>query len=189
MHPSHGSAGVWEGSGRRSSGPSSWPRSRSSPRSGAGSQSPQPRPCSSGSTPWCRLWRRIRSARGARPEYTVGGHHDAMRYPPTARLCIGIFLPIFRWGIDSSSSSDGPSGGAAGMEANKMRLTLDRASTLQRWLKGWRSRASACAEAVKPPSVGRPAKERLIPRRSAVPCAIANTRWKCLPGEMPSVPG
>ena len=35
----------------------------------------------------------------------VGGHHDAMRYPPTARLCMGIFLlPIFQWGIDSSSS-------------------------------------------------------------------------------------
>ena len=31
-------------------------------------------------------------------------------------------------------------------------------STLQRWLKVWRSRVSACAGAVKPPSTGRPTK-------------------------------
>ena len=76
----------------------------------------------------------------------------------TSALMIGS--NSLRWGIDSSSSppsaSDGPSGEAAGMEANKRRLTLDLASTLQRWLKVWRSRASACAEAVKPPSAGRP---------------------------------
>ena len=44
------------------------------------------------------------------------------------------------------------------MEANKRRLTLDLASTLQRWLKVWRSRASACAGAVKPTSTGKPTK-------------------------------
>ena len=44
------------------------------------------------------------------------------------------------------------------MEANKRRLTLDLASTFQRWLKVWRSRASAWAGAVKPPSTGRPTK-------------------------------
>ena len=139
-------------------------RSRSSPRSAAGSQSPQPRPCSSGRTPWCRHWRRIRSARGARPEDTVGGHHDAMRYPPTARLSMALFCCPFSGGAlipllrSPSSASDGPSGEAAGMETNKWRLTLDLASTFQRRLKVWRSRASACAGAVKPPSTGRPTK-------------------------------
>ena len=197
MHPSHGSAGVWEGSGRRSPGPSSWPRSRSSPRSAAGSQSPQPRPCSSGRSPLSRIGsgRRSRSARGARPEDTVGGHHDAMRYPPTARLSMGIsccpfsggaLIPLLR---SPSSASDGPSGEAAGMEANKRRLTLDLASTLQRWLKVWRSRASACAGAVKPQSTGRPTKGEADTRFSAAPCAIANTRWERLPGDMLSVPG
>ena len=44
------------------------------------------------------------------------------------------------------------------MEANKRRLTLYLASTLQRWLKVRRSRASACAGAVKLPSTGRPTK-------------------------------
>ena len=125
---------------------------------GAGQvQGPQPRPCSSGRTPWCRLWRR--SARGARPEDTVGGHHDAIS-SHCSSMHGHFLLPIFRWGIDSSSSppsaSDGPSGEAAGMAVNKRRLTLDLASTLQRWLKVWRSRASACARAVKPPSTGRP---------------------------------
>ena len=73
-------------------------------------------------------------------------------------VCGPFQLPIFRWGIDSSSSSDGPSGEVAGIEANKRRLTLDLASTLQPWLKVWRSRASACTGAVKPPSIGRPTK-------------------------------
>ena len=67
----------------------------------------------------------------------------------------GALIPLLR---SSSSASDGPSGEAAGMEANKRRLTLALASTLQRWLKVWRSRASACARAVNPPSTGRPTK-------------------------------
>ena len=77
----------------------------------------------------------------------------------SVHVCGPFLLPIFRWGIDSSSSppsaSDGPSGEAAGMETNKWRLTLDLASTLQRRLKVWRSRASSCPGAVKPPSTGR----------------------------------
>ena len=163
---------------------------------GAGqAQGPKPRPCSSERTPWCRLWRRIRSARGARPEDTVEGHHDAMRYPPTARLCMGIFCCPFSGGAlipdlrSPSSASEGPSGEAAGMEADKRRLTLDLASTLQRWLKAWRSRASACAGAVKPPSTGRPTKGEADTRFSTAPCAIADMRWERLQGDMPSVPG
>ena len=58
----------------------------------------------------------------------------------SVHVCGPFLLPIFRWGIDSSSSppsaSDGPSGEAAGMEANKRRLTLELASTLQRWAEG-----------------------------------------------------
>ena len=83
-----------------------------------------------------------------------------------ARLCMvrpfsccpfsgGALIPLLR---SPSSSSDGPSGEAAGMEANKRRLTPDLTSTFQRLLKVWRSRASACAGAVKPPSTGRPTK-------------------------------
>ena len=53
----------------------------------------------------------------------------------------GALIPLLR---SPSSATDGPSGEAAGMEANKRRLTLDLASTFQRWLKVWRSRASAC---------------------------------------------
>ena len=90
------------------------------------------------------------------------------------------------------SASDGPSGEEAGMEANKRRLTLDLASILQRWLKVWRSRASACARAVKPPSTGRPTKgeaDNPVARQRHAPCAIANTRWERLLDEMPSVPG
>ena len=67
----------------------------------------------------------------------------------------GALIPLLR---SPSSASDGPAGEAAGMEANKRRLTLDQASTLQRWVKVWRSMASACAGAVKPPSTGRPTK-------------------------------
>ena len=67
----------------------------------------------------------------------------------------GALMPRLR---SPPPASDGPSGEAAGMEANKRRLTLDLASTLQPWLKVWRSRASACAVAVKPPSTGRPTK-------------------------------
>ena len=93
-------------------------------------------------------------------------------------VCGPFLLPIFRWGIDSSfsppSTSDGPSGEAAGMEANKRRLTRDLASTLQRWLKVWRSRASACAGAVKPPSTGRLTKGEADARSSTALCAIAN---------------
>ena len=78
------------------------------------------------------------------------------------------------------------------MEENKRRLTLDLASTFQPWLKVWRSRASACAGAVKPPSTGRPTKGKADTRCSAAPCAIANTRWE-RPlddvDDMPSVPG
>ena len=42
--PSRVSAGVWDGSGRRSPGRSSWPRSRLSPRSR--SQKPKPKAAS-----------------------------------------------------------------------------------------------------------------------------------------------
>ena len=111
----------------------------------------------------------------------------------SVHVCGPFLLPIFRWGIDSSSSppsaSDGPSGKAAGMEANKRRLTLDLASTLQRWLKVWRSRASACAGAVKPPSTGRPTEGEADTRFWAAACAIANTRRERLSGDMLSVPG
>ena len=194
-HPSSGSAGVWEGSGRRSLGPSSWPRSRSSPRAAAGSQSPQPRPCSRGRSPLNRIGsgRRSRSARGARPEDTMGGHHDAVSSHCSSKH--GHFLlPIFRWGIDSSSSSppfasDGPSGEAAGMEANKRRLTLDLASTLQHRLKVWRSRASACAGAVKPPSTGKPTKGEADTPLLGSAMRHSQHAMGRLPGNMPSVPG
>ena len=73
------------------------------------------------------------------------------------------------------------------MEASKKRLTLDQASTLQRWLKVWRSRASAYAGAVKPPPTGRPTKGEA--RFSAPPCAIADTRWERRQDDKPSVPG
>ena len=53
----------------------------------------------------------------------------------------------------------------------------DLASTLQRRLKVWRSRVSACSGAVKPPSTGRPTKGEADTRFSAAPCAIANARW------------
>ena len=75
------------------------------------------------------------------------------------------------------------------MEANKRRLTLDLASTFQHRLKVWRSRAPACAGAVKPPWTGRPTKGEAVTRFSAAPCAIANTRWERLRGDMLSVPG
>ena len=141
------------------------------------------RPCSSGRSPLSRIGigRRSRSARGARPPCT--SMCAALFCCPFSR---GALIPLLR---SPSSASDGPSGEAAGMEANKRRLTLDLASTLQRWLKVWRSRASACSGAVKPPSTGRPTKGEADTRFSAAPCAIANTRWERLPGDMLSVPG
>ena len=99
-------------------------------------------------------------------------------------VCGPFLLPISRWGIDSSSSSDGPSGEVAGIEANKRRLTLDLASTLQPWLKVWRSRASACTGAVKPPSIGRPTKGE-----ADTPFLGGAMRRERLPGDMLSVPG
>ena len=123
---------------------------------------PNPRPsrCSSG------RWNRSesRSARGARPQHTGGGTPRSRCSSPCTAMCAALFSCPFSGGAlipllsSPSSASDGPSGEAAGMEANKRRLTLDLASTLQRWLKVWRSRASACAGAVKPPSTGRPTK-------------------------------
>ena len=60
------------------------------PRSAAGNQSPQPRPCSSGRTPWCRLWRRIRSARSARP-----GASDSRRAAPEGvRGLVGVLAQL-----------------------------------------------------------------------------------------------
>ena len=56
-------------------------------------------------------------------------------------------------------------------------------------LKVWRSRASACSGAVKPPSTGRPTEGEADTRFLAAPCVIANTRWERLPGDIPSVPG
>ncbi len=85
-------------------------------------------------------------------------------FQPARFMCAALFCCPFSGGAlipllrSPSSASDGPSGEAAGIEANKRRLTLDLASTLQRWLKVWRSTASACAGAVKPPSTGRPTK-------------------------------
>ena len=125
--------------------------------------------------------RRSRSARGARPPCT--SMCAAIFCCPFSR---GALIPLLR---SPSSASDGPSGEAAGMEANKRRLTLDLASTLQRWLKVWRSRASACSGAVKPPSTGRPTKGEADTRFSAAQCAIANTRWERLQDDMLSVPG
>ena len=75
------------------------------------------------------------------------------------------------------------------MEANKRRLTLDQASTLQRWMKVWRSMASACAGAVKPPSTGRPTKGKADTPLLGSAMRLANTRWERHPGDMPSVPG
>ena len=75
---------------------------------------------------------------------------SAMASPCTS-MCAALFCCPFSGGAlipllrSPSSASDGPSGEVAGIEANKRRLTLDLASTLQRWLKVWRSRASACA--------------------------------------------
>ena len=86
---------------------------------------------------------------------------------PCATMCAALFCCPFSGGAlillrSPSSASDGPIWGSgrhgSQMEANKRRLTLDLASTLQRWLKVWRSRVSACAGAVKPPSTGRPTK-------------------------------
>ena len=70
--------------------------------------------------------------------------------PFSGEVLIPLLRPLLRQMV--------PSGEAAGMEANKRRLTLDLASTLQRWLKVWRSRVSACAGAVKPPSTWKPTK-------------------------------
>ena len=75
------------------------------------------------------------------------------------------------------------------MEANKRRLTLDLASTFQRWLKVWRSRASACSGAVKPPSTGRPTEGGADTRFSTALCAIANTRCERLLDDMLPAPG
>ena len=85
-------------------------------------------------------------------------------FQPARFMCAALFCCPFSGGVlipllrSPSSASDGPSGEAAGIEANKRRLTLDLASTFQRWLKVWRSRAPACAGAVKPPPTGRPTK-------------------------------
>ena len=85
-------------------------------------------------------------------------------FQPARFMCAALFFCPFSGGTlipllrSPPSASDGPSGEEAGMEANKRRLTLDLASTFQRWLKVWRSRASAWAGAVKPPSTGRPTK-------------------------------
>ena len=115
-------------------------------------------------------------------------------FQPARFMCAALFFCPFSGGAlipllrSPSSASDGPSGEAAGMEANKRRLTLDLASTLQRWLKVWRSRASACAGAVKPPSTGRPTEGEADTRFSAAPCAIANTRRERLQDDMDDMP-
>ena len=70
-------------------------------------------------------------------------------------VCGPFLLPIFRWALIPLLRSPCPSGKATGMEARKKRLTLP---PFQRRLKVWRSRASACTGAVKPPSIGRPTK-------------------------------
>ena len=80
-------------------------------------------------------------------------------FQPARFMCVALFCCPFSGGaLIPLLRSPCPSGEAAGMETNKWRLTLDLASTLQRWLKVWRSRAPACAGAVKPPSIGRPTK-------------------------------
>ena len=57
--------------------------------------------------PWNRSGRRRSwSARGARPQHTGGGRrYVSDRLPLHGHVCGPFLLPIFRWGIDSSSSS------------------------------------------------------------------------------------
>ena len=120
--------------------------------------------------------RRSRSARGARP--------------PCTSMCAALFCCPFSGGaLIPLLRQMVPSGEAARIEANKRRLTLDLASTFQRWLKAWRSRASACSGAVEPPSTGRPTEGEADTRFSAAPCAIANTHWERLLDNMPPAPG
>ena len=63
-------------------------------------------------------------------------------FQPARFMCAALFCCPFSGGAlipllrSPSPASDGPSGEAAGMEANKRRLTLDLASTLQRWAEG-----------------------------------------------------
>ena len=60
-------------------------------RAGAGSQSPQPRPCSSGRSPLSRKERRSRSARGARPQHTGGGRRYVSDDLPLRNHVCGLF--------------------------------------------------------------------------------------------------
>ena len=96
------------------------------PKGRAGSLSPQPSRSSGGRSLWSG--RKSRSAQDA-------------SYPCTP-MCAALFCCPFSGGAlipllrSPSSASDGPSGEAAGIEANKRRLTLDLASTLQRWAEG-----------------------------------------------------
>ena len=116
-------------------------------------------------------------------------------FQPARFMCAALFfcpfsgevlIPLLR---SPSSASDGPSGEAAGIEANKRRLTLELASTLQRWLKVWRSRASACAGAVKPPSTGKPTKGEADTPLLGGAMRHSQHAMGRLPGNMPSVPG
>ena len=86
-------------------------------------------------------------------------------------VCGPFLLPIFRWGIDSSSSFalsiwEGDRHGSQEEETHP--------APFQRRLKVWRSRASSCPGAVKPPSTGRLTKGEADARISTVLCAIAN---------------
>ena len=98
-------------------------------------------------------------------------------FQPARFMCAALFfcpfsgevlIPLLR---SPPSASDGPSGEAAGIEARKKRLTL---RPFQRRLKVWRSRASSCPGAVKPPSTGRLTKGEADARSSTALCAIAN---------------
>ena len=65
----------------------------------------------------------------------------------------------------------------------------DLAPTLQRWLKVWRSRASACAGAVKPPPPGRPTKGEADTRFSGSAMRHSQHALERLQDDMLSVPG
>ena len=86
--------------------------------------------------------------RGARPQHTGGGRRyvsddlplcnhvcGLFAFQPARFMCAALFFCPFSGGAlipllrSPSSASDGPSGEAAGIEANKRRLTLDLAST------------------------------------------------------------
>ena len=113
-------------------------------------------------------------------------------FQPARFMCAALFfcpfsgevlIPLLR---SPSSASDGPSGEAArNGQPIKRRLTLNLASTFQRWLKVWRSRAFSMLRSGQTAIDGEAGeRERLIPRCSAVPTRAGSTFRAIL-----SVPG